>query len=75
MKIHNEGKGSKYVRAFLPFRLVYLEKVGSRSEATKREIEIKKMGKFSKFVLASNENNLIWKDEWKHLNKGGATYE
>lgn len=69
MKTHNEGKGSKCVRSFLPFRLVYLEKAGSRSAATKREIEIKKMKRFRKLVLAANKDNLAWNDEWKHLSK------
>lgn len=58
MKTHNSGKGSKYVRAHLPFRLVYLEKVGSRSEATKREIAIKRLGRIQKIELIVNSNNL-----------------
>lgn len=41
MRTHSEGKGSKYVRAHLPFSVIYTEKVGSKSEALKREYEIK----------------------------------
>ncbi len=41
LKTHAEGKGSKYVRAHLPFILVYSEAHESKSAALKREIEIK----------------------------------
>jgi len=42
MKIHRLGKGSKYVFAHLPFKLVYTEIFQSKSKALKRELEIKK---------------------------------
>jgi putative endonuclease len=38
---HREGTGSKYVRARLPFKLLYKEKHKNRSLASKREYEIK----------------------------------
>ncbi len=41
MKVHRSGKGSKYVRAHLPFKLIYTEEFETKSEAMKREIEIK----------------------------------
>lgn len=41
LKDHNEGKGSKYVRSKLPVRLVYSEEYSSKSEALKREWQIK----------------------------------
>jgi putative endonuclease len=50
---HNEGKGAKYTRSRLPVELVYVEEVGSRSEALRREIEIKKMTRRRKLALAS----------------------
>jgi putative endonuclease len=40
LKVHESGKGSKYVRARLPFRLIYQEKKKDRSAALKRELEI-----------------------------------
>lgn len=43
LKTHEKGKGSKYVRSYLPFKLVYTEKVGSLSEAAKREKAIKRL--------------------------------
>ena len=45
--------GSKYVRSRRPASLVYLEKCQSRSEASKREIEIKTMTREQKHSLAS----------------------
>lgn len=41
-KDHEDGKGSKYVRARLPFKHIYTEELRNRSEATRRELEIKK---------------------------------
>ena len=48
---HEKGNGSKYVRARLPFRLIYIEECQSRSNAIKREIEIKKLNKKNKELL------------------------
>ncbi len=52
LKAHNEGKASKYTRGRLPVQCVYLELCSSKSEALKREIEIKKLSK-------ANKQNLI----------------
>ncbi len=41
LKTHNLGKGSKYVRSRLPVKIIYQEELSSKSEALKREIEIK----------------------------------
>jgi putative endonuclease len=41
LKAHREGEGSKYVRSHLPFKLVYVEDHKNRSEASKREYEVK----------------------------------
>jgi putative endonuclease len=41
VKDHNEGRGSKYVRSRLPARLIYSEKFQTKSEAMKRENQIK----------------------------------
>lgn len=38
---HLAGKGGNYTRSHRPIRRVYLEKVNTRSEALKREHEIK----------------------------------
>ncbi|MBU2542367.1 GIY-YIG nuclease family protein [Patescibacteria group bacterium] len=51
LETHRQGVGSKYVRARLPFSLVYTEEYKNRSKATKREMEIKKMTRSEKLML------------------------
>tara|TARA_Y100001970_G_scaffold84128_1_gene106227 strand:+ start:22860 stop:23105 length:246 start_codon:yes stop_codon:yes gene_type:complete len=51
LKQHNAGKASKYTRNRLPTKIVYKEFLKSRSEALKREIEIKKLPKKKKIKL------------------------
>ena len=48
LKTHQSGNGAKYLRGRLPIKLVYKENFINRSEATKREIYIKKMSKKEK---------------------------
>ena len=49
--VHNRGKGSKYVRSRLPAVLVYKEECGSKSDALRREREIKSMSRQQKIKL------------------------
>jgi len=51
LKKHQSGNGAKYLRGRLPIKLVYKENFINRSEATKREIYIKKMSKKEKKYL------------------------
>ena len=51
LKRHQSGNGAKYLRGRLPIKLVYKENFINRSEATKREIYIKKMSKKEKKKL------------------------
>jgi putative endonuclease len=49
---HNRGKGAKYTRARRPVRLVwYSDVVDTRSEATKLELQIKKLTRSQKWAL------------------------
>ena len=48
LKKHSAGNGAKYIRGRLPIKLIYKELFINRSEATKREIYIKKMSKKEK---------------------------
>lgn len=41
IKLHNAGKGSKYIKSKLPVELVYFEEYSDKSSARKREIQIK----------------------------------
>lgn len=50
---HNDGTGAKYTRTRLPVQFVYTEKYPSRSEAMKREYEIKQWPREKKEELIS----------------------
>ncbi len=51
MKLHNEGKGSRYTRMHKPKKLVYVERIWSRSDAMRRERQIKRLNRHQKMVL------------------------
>ncbi|HVT01028.1 MAG TPA: GIY-YIG nuclease family protein, partial [Patescibacteria group bacterium] len=48
---HNKGKGAKSLKGKLPVRLVYKEVFETKSEALKREIEIKNWPRSKKLDL------------------------
>ena len=48
---HNAGHGAKYTKSRLPVELVYWECFGTKSEALKREHEIKKYTRKQKLAL------------------------
>lgn len=48
---HNKGDGAKYTRSKMPVRLIYSEKCKDKSNALKREHEIKKMSRKKKESL------------------------
>lgn len=49
--LQNLGKGSKYIRSKLPARLVYSEIYSNKSEARKREIQLKGWTRIKKKLL------------------------
>ena len=51
MKRHIEGRGSRYTRMHKPKRLVYVEKMNSKSDAMKRERQIKRLNHRQKLKL------------------------
>ena len=51
LKAHNEKRGARYTRARLPVTLVYQEEAASRSQASRREIIIKKLPRLKKLEL------------------------
>lgn len=51
VKVHNEGKASKYTRGRLPVRLVHLEEYDDKIQAQKREWEIKQFSRKKKLQL------------------------
>ena len=50
---HEQGSGAKYTRGRAPFSIIYKENYQNRSEATRRELEIKKLSRQEKLELAS----------------------
>lgn len=48
---HETGQGAKYFRGRKPKKVVYTELMENRSEATKREAEIKKLSRAQKILL------------------------
>ncbi len=52
---HNEGKASKCTRARLPVELVYHEEFLTKSEALKREYQIKQMKRSEKLKMIKSE--------------------
>jgi len=52
---HLNGKGSKYTRMKRPQRIVYMEWLETRSDAMKREKEIKRLKHKEKFDLAKEK--------------------
>lgn len=58
LKAHKEGLGAKYMRGFAGFELVYSETMQNKSEALKREAEIKKLTKKDKESLVARHNGV-----------------
>jgi putative endonuclease len=54
-KQHTEGKGARYTKAHKPQKLAYTETYGSRSDAMKREREIKKLSHQQKMNLITTK--------------------
>ncbi|MFW6000726.1 MAG: GIY-YIG nuclease family protein [Bacillota bacterium] len=51
IKEHNSGEGAKYTRGRTPVKLIYKESFNSRSNAQKREYEIKQLSRSEKEKL------------------------
>jgi putative endonuclease len=56
LKQHASGKGSKIVRAHLPFELIYTESATNRSSASKREYAIKQLSRSEKAKMIGGNN-------------------
>lgn len=55
---HNAAKGAKYTRSRLPVSLVWFEIHPSKSEAMRREQEIKHMSRTEKLALIASGSNI-----------------
>lgn len=58
LEAHAEGRGAKYTRGRAPLKLVYQETCENRSQALRREAEVKKLKKSEKLLLISSEKSL-----------------
>ena len=59
IKMHNNGKASKYTRARLPVKYVFMKKIDNKSDALKLEIKTKSLTRDKKLKLInSNENEI-----------------
>ncbi len=54
LRAHNRGIASKYTRSRLPVQLLYQESWPNKSEALRRELEIKKLTREQKWLLIQN---------------------
>jgi putative endonuclease len=54
-RLHQTGNGAKYTKSHKPQKLAYFELLDSRSEAMKREREIKKLSHQQKLALVSSQ--------------------
>jgi len=50
-KEHLEGRGAKYTKSHKPEKIIYQEKFATKSEALKREAELKRWPKDKKMIL------------------------
>ena len=57
LRAHNLGTGAKYTRGRTPCTIVYYEEFETKSEALKREAEIKKLPRSSKLLLKKENHS------------------
>lgn len=55
--IHNMKKGAKYTKSRTPVSLFYFEEFETKSDALKREAEIKKLPRSSKLLLKKENHS------------------
>ena len=58
IKVHNSGKGAKYVKTRLPVKLLWFIESENRSEASKLEIKIKKLSRIQKINIIENKKEV-----------------
>lgn len=64
---HNAGRGSRYTRLRRPVKLVYFENLPNRSEAMRREVQIKRLSRLAKLKRISNFKS--------QMSNGAAAFE
>ena len=56
---HNQGTASRYTRSRLPVQLVFTETQDNRSQASKREAQLKKLSRLKKLALIEHYASCI----------------
>ena len=56
-KAHNTGRGAKYTARRLPVSLVYSEPCDTKSDALKREYQLKRLSRRAKDLLVSTKSD------------------
>lgn len=59
LKTHNAGRGGRYTRSRLPVKLVYAEEHEERSEAMRREAQLKRLSRAEKLNMIHSSQNCI----------------
>ena len=59
LKVHNEGRGSKWTAARRPVELVYQESVDDVASAVRREAQIKKWSRAKKEALIAGDRQRL----------------
>ena len=62
IQAHELGRGAKYTRGKGPLNLIYREAHKNRSDASKRESEIKKLSRQEKLALADENISYLKSD-------------
>ncbi len=57
LAMHESGKGAKYLRGRTPLTLTYTEGHPTKSDALKRELQIKGLSRIEKLELCLTETN------------------
>ncbi len=57
LKEHNDGK-TKSTKSRTPFKLIYYEAYNNKTDARKRELELKNKGQQREFLMERIENSL-----------------
>ncbi len=64
IRLHNAGRGSKYVRSRLPVQMRYAESFMTQGEAMRHEYALKQLARNEKLALIESQNtSLQHKDE------------
>ena len=59
LKLHNSGKGAKYLRGRGPARLVYVKRYESLSRALKAEIKVKALSREKKMEMVKSYQSVV----------------